>query len=67
MPVDNTGPRLHLDEDRHIALEGDDVDLALYAAPVALEHRQALAHQILRGQKLAAPSQYVFRLNFSPS
>jgi hypothetical protein len=57
VPIRDAGPRLHLDKDRYIALEGDDVDLALCTTPVALEHNQAGDCQILHGQKFAAPSQ----------
>ena len=44
---------LHLAEDQGVALAGDDVELTLAAAPVAVEHAQAGVGQIGGGDVLA--------------
>src|SRR5262245_57536163 len=48
LPEAPAAPGLDLDEDERVAIAHDDVDLARLAAPVAIEHRHALADEIAR-------------------
>ena len=51
--VGDRRPRLDLDEDEHVALGRDDVELAVGAAPVALEDDEPVGRQRIGGQLLA--------------
>jgi hypothetical protein len=44
---------LHLADHHHLPLGGHDVDLAFRASPVAVEHAQPGALQVLRSDLLA--------------
>ena len=48
---------LDLADDEAVAVAGDDVDLAVLAAPVAVEHLHALLAQVAHGQRLAVAAQ----------
>ena len=48
---------LDLADDEAVAVARDDVDLAVLAAPVAVEHLHALLAQVAHGQRLAVAAQ----------
>src|SRR5690606_10253318 len=54
-------PGLHLDDDERAPVLGEDVDLALPAAPVPGEDPHALRPEVLLGDPLAVPAQPILR------
>jgi hypothetical protein len=50
---------LHLDEHVLVAIPRDEVDLALAAAPVALDHVETAVLQVCRREQLTAPAKFV--------
>src|SRR6185312_3896294 len=61
MPERDARARLDLDEHGLSAVEGDDVDLALRAAPIPVEDRIALPREERRSELLALLAQQIFR------
>ena len=50
----------YLCDDQGIAVQGNDVDLALRAPPIAFHHQHAQSFKEAGGEVLAAPAQKVF-------
>ena len=53
MAVGRGGARLHLAEDEHVPVAQDQVDLAVVAPPVAVDHHHPGLDQVSRGDALA--------------
>ena len=61
VPVTGTG--FDFDDHEHPAVHGDDVDLAVGAPPVPVEHRGGRAAEVLGGEVLTVPAEGVLRVH----
>jgi hypothetical protein len=50
--------RLHLQEDEHLAIEGDEIDLAVTRARVALQQRKAKPLKMVYGELLTESAKH---------
>lgn len=61
MPIRETRPRLHLDEDDLTSFERDDVDFALPASPIAFDDVIARRNQVVCSEVFTPSAQVILR------
>ena len=61
--VARTRPGFYLADDERVPFHGDDIDLALGAAPVAIENPETTAFEIIDRRLLAVLAENVFRMH----